>query len=348
MTPTRSTTGNRTVPTARPVMKQVADRAGVAVSSVSRVLNGHADVSDVMRHRVLDAVAALGYEPDLLAQSLRTGATMSVGFVVGDISNHLIAQIALGAEISLREDGYSTLLTNSVNDSGRDAANIRVLQQRRVDGLLLSLTDESDADVLAALERFQVPGVLVDRELDGRRFSAVLSDHSTGIEAAAEHLAGLGHRTVGLVNGSPRVRPSRQRAEALRRVCRRTGMRPTVRSGSFTMEHGYSSTIELMEGPDAPSALIAGSNQILVGVLRALAHLGLVIPTDVSLVTCDDVPLSAFLDPALTAISRDPVEMGRVGAQLLVELLHGGHQRVEVLPTGFRATASCGPPTPAV
>src|SRR5580698_9918271 len=101
-------------------MKEVAQRAGVAPSSISRVLSGHPNVSDVMRNRVTDAVAALGYEPDHLAQSLRRGATMTVGFVVGDISNPVLSENALGAETRLREAGYSMLLVNSMTDPQLD------------------------------------------------------------------------------------------------------------------------------------------------------------------------------------------------------------------------------------
>src|SRR3954452_15624342 len=189
-------------------MREVAERAGVALSSVSRVLSGHPDVSPVMRNRVLDAATALGYEPNLLAQSLRRGATMTVGFVVGDISNPLLSQIALGAETELRAGGYTVLLTNSVNDPKLDAQHVRLLRQRRVDGLLLSLADEGAEETLNALRRAKVPAVLVDRDpatgID--RVSGVLSDHASGIAAATSHLIELGHRRIALVNGNPQVR----------------------------------------------------------------------------------------------------------------------------------------------
>ncbi len=323
-------------------MKEVADRAGVALSSVSRVINGHTDVSDVMRNRVLDAVAALGYETDMLAQSLRTGATMSIGFLVGDISNPLMSQITLGAEVELRKAGYSTLLTNSINDPASDVSHLKLLQQRRVDGLLMSLSDESDPDVTATLARMDVPGVLVDRDVDGTPFASVLSDHAFGIESAAQLLAGLGHKRIGLVNGNPRVRPSRERASALRRFCRRhPGMSAVVKTAAFTPEHGYRATLEMLSAPDAPQALIAGSNQILVGVLRALRELNRKVPRDVSLVTCDDVPLAEFLDPPITTIHRDNAAIGRLAARLLLEQLAGEPARRVVLPTGIRVTESC-------
>jgi LacI family transcriptional regulator len=326
-------------------MKEVADRAGVGLSSVSRVINGHPDVSEVMRHRVLDAVAALGYERDLLAQSLRTGATLSVGFLVGDISNPLMSQIALGAEVELMQAGYSTLLTNSINDPASDVLHLKLLQQRRVDGLLMSLTDESDPQILAALQALNMPGVLVDRQVDGSSFSSVLSDHATGIRSAARLLADLGHTRIGLVNGNPRVRPSRERATALRRFCRQNpGVSAVVKASAFTPEHGYRAAREMLLAPDPPAALIAGSNQILVGVLRAIRELKINVPDDVSLVTCDDVPLAELLEPPITTITRDNEAIGRLAAQLLLERLGGEPARQVVLPTALRATESCAPP----
>ena len=326
-------------------MKEVADRAGVALSSVSRVLSGHPDVSEVMRNRVLDAVAALGYEPDQLAQSLRTGETKTIGFVVGDISNPLMSQIALGAEIELREAGYLTLLTNSVNDAALDVQHLRLLQQRRVDGLLLSLSDESNPEINAALMRTDVPGVLVDRQIVGSPFGAVLSDHASGISEAVTLLTELGHLRIGLVNGNPRVRPSRERANALRRFLRQNReVSGTVKTAAFTPEHGYQATLELLQAEDAPTALIAGSNQILVGVLRALRELEMSIPDDISLVTCDAVPLAEFHMPPIATITRDFSVMGHTAAELLLEQLEGQPAREVVLPTGFEPTASCASP----
>jgi len=325
-------------------MKEVAQRAGVAMSSVSRVLNGHSDVSDVMRNRVLDAVAALGYEPNMLAQSMRTGATMTVGFVVGDISNPLMSKIALGAETELRSAGYTTLLTNSISDSELDVAHLKEFQQRRVDGLLLSLSDETNPKVRAILAQIRVPGVLVDRHVEGATFGAALSDHSSGITSAVEHLTRLGHTTIGLVNGSPNVRPSRERARSLKRACREGGAVAVIRAGAFSTEHGYVATREMLAATRPPTAIIVGGNQILEGVLRGLRELRLRIPTDISLVTCDDIPLAEFLTPQIATISRDFGDLGHVAAKLLLEQLAGGPARTELLPTAFRTADSLAPP----
>ncbi len=329
-------------------MREVAERAGVAISSVSRVLSDHPDVSVVMRDRVLAAVADLGYEPDLLAQSMRTGATMTVGFVVSDIGNPLFAEIAQGAETALRSQGYSMLLANAFNDASLTAQQVRVMQQRRIDGLLLSPSDESDSGLEEVLQRAACPVALIDRSFGSPPWPAALSDHDQGMDAAVDHLVALGHTRIALVNGSPRVRPARVRLKALRRRARQhPGVSATVRAGSFSADHGERATVELMRSPAPPTALIAGSNQILVGVLRAVRGLGLRIPDDLSLVTCDDVAMAEFLSPALSTVSRDARQLGGAAADLLLDQMAGRPiDREVVLPTGFRPTQSCGAPPP--
>lgn len=329
----------------RPGIKEVAERAGVAFSSVSRVLSNHPDVSEVMKHRVNDAVAALGYQPDLLAQGLRTGATMTIGFVAGDISNPLMSEIAFAAEVELRKANYSMLLTNSTNRPELDVAHVRLLNQRRVDGVMLSVTDESDGILNALLKGLTIPAVLVDRQIKGLSVSAVLSDHASGIEAAVDHLAELGHRRIGLVNGNPRVRPARQRAAGLRNAARKhEGVTVAVRSTDFSAASSAAATHELLASPEPPTAVIAGSNQILVGVLEAFRELGVSVPGDLSLVTCDHTPLAKFLTPEISTISRSPTQIGMKAAQLLLDQLKGGAAQVAVLPTHFRPTSSCAAP----
>jgi LacI family transcriptional regulator len=144
---------------------EVAKHAGVAVSSVSRVVSGHPDVSERMRRRVLAAFEELGFVPDVTAQSLRTGSTKTIGFVVSDIRNPLIAGIAHTAETRLRERGYALLLMSSLHDPELEAEHLRRLAQRRVDGLLISVTDERNPETVELLGRVQVPVVLVDRDV---------------------------------------------------------------------------------------------------------------------------------------------------------------------------------------
>lgn len=325
-------------------MKDVAKRAGVSLSSVSRVLDNHADVSEVMRNRVMDAVASLGYTPDPLARSMRTGSTKTVGFVAGDTGNPLIAKIAAAAQLTLLDAGYSLLVANSQNDLHRELLNIQLLNTRKVDGLLLSLADEAATELTELVSELDVPVVLIDRELAGTQVSAVHSNHRTGIAAAASHLAKLGHQSIGLINGPENVRPSRERRialeETLAEIPNTTAL---VKNGSFTEEHGYQATLELMRSEKSPTSLIAGSNQILVGVIRALRELNLRFPDDLSLVTCDDSVLAEFSTPPIAIISRDASEIGTTAGELLLRLLSGEPHETRTLNTRFTSASSCGP-----
>jgi len=331
----------------RPGMREVAQLAGVAISSVSRVVTGHPDVSPRMRERVMEAVDELGYEPDLLAQSLRRRATNTVGFVVGDISNPLLAEVALGAERSLGQAGYSMLLTNSENDPERDARDARLLLQRRVDGLLLSLASEDHPGTIRTLENADVPVVLIDRELPASvRASAVLSDHRAGMRAAVSHLLALGHRHIALVLGQP-LRFSRERRRGLEDAYGALGLPATYRiaEGTLGSEHGRNATATLLDDADPPTALIAGGNQIFVGALDELIRRGVRIGEELSLVSCDATPLTQLTVPPISVVERDSRELGRAAARLLLRRVeHDAGPDLVVLPTRFVPTASCGPP----
>lgn len=328
-------------------MREVAELAGVAMSSVSRVLSGHPDVSQGMRDRVMTAVDRLGYQPDILAQSLRRRSTRSVGFVVGDISNPLLAEIASGAESTLRGAGYSMLLTTSENRADLDAANIAVLEQRRVDGLLLSVASEDHDPTVEALRRFDGPIVLIDRELpDSVAAGAVLSDHRSGMRAATDHLLDLGHREIGLILGQP-LRFSRERREGLREAYAARDLAPdyTVLEGRLGREHGREATRRLLDAERPPTAIIAGGNQLVIGTLEELRARGLTVGRDVSLVSCDAISVTELFEPPIAVIRRDNAEIGRRAAQLLLEDLGDTPRpRTVVLPTEFVARPSCAPP----
>lgn len=331
-------------------MAEVAERAGVAMSSVSRVLSGHPDVSEEMRERVLAAVDELGYKPNLLAQSLRRRETLSVGFIVGDISNPLLADIAKGAESALRDAGYSLLLTNSDGDPALDAEHVYLFEQRRVDGLIVSLAKEGHRATTEALEQLDIPVVVIDRDVPAKvGASLVLSDHRSGVAAAGRHLIELGHRRIALIVGQP-LRPSNERRAGLEDAFRGAGLDPAfpVVEGTLSTEHGETATAALLDGDEPPSAIIAGGNQILIGVLGELRRRGLRVGADISLVSCDSIPVTDLHDPPIAVVRRDNQEMGRRAAELLLKRLRGdADPATEVLPTEFVPRPSCVPPVAA-
>lgn len=333
-------------------MKDVAARAGVALSSVSRVLNNHPDVSDEMRVRVLEAVAELGYEPDLLASGLRRGATRTIGFLVTDIANPLFADIAKGAERHLQRAGYSLVLMNSEGDPLRDERGVRLLAQRRVDGLILSVSDETSGELARTLRALDPPVVFLDREMQAvAGAGAVLADHAPGMQEAVQHLLDLGHRRIALLVGPLSIRPDRERLRGFREAHRRRKLaapKDLVFVGpALSAQFGEETAERLLAlRPDRrPTAIIAGGNLVLVGVLRVLQRHGVRVARDVSLVSCDDVPLTQLYDPPITVVARDTVEMGAAAARLILDRLGEGETTPEtvVLPTRLVVRASTTP-----
>lgn len=331
-----------------PTIKEVAERAQVSVSTVSRVLNDYPFVSEAARSRVVEAMEHLDYRPDGAARTMRTGTSLAVGFVVDDFANPLFSAIAKGADLSLYERGYSLVLANSQHDAGREADAIAALRQRRVDGLMIALVDERESWVADALASFRA-SVLLDRECPGSRSEAVLPDHAAGMASALDHLLGLGHRRIALIAGSQGQRGSRVRVEAFRAHFELREMPlddRLVRVGELSSETGYLAMRELLVMDDPPTAIISGSNQIFVGVVLAVREHGLRVPADISLVTCDDVDVTRLHEPPIDVIGRDAMEMGRAAAKLLLGRLddpYGAPQRA-IVPTTFVRRESSAPP----
>lgn len=322
-----------------PTILDVARRADVAVSSVSRVLNDHPDVSPAMRRRVLAAVDALGYRPHFIAKSLRSGMTYSVGFVVRDISNPLFADIAKGAEDTLRRAGYSMILTNSEGDPDLDAEYIALLRQRRVDALMLSLESESHPATLEALQSFPGPLVLLDREVPSLEASAVLCDHHSGMHDAVDHLLDLGHRRVGILAGPTAIRATRERVRGYREAYegrRQWVDEELIRLGAYTRKFAYRETLSLLDLPNPPTALVAGGLQLAAGVLLAAHDRGMKAGRDLAFVTCDEIDLMRVFDPPISAVTRDAGLLGEQAARLLIDMLvRGAPRRVEHLATQY-------------
>lgn len=307
----------------RPTLRDVADRAGVGIATASRALNG-GSTSEALRQRVTGAAEDLGYHPHRLALGLRTGATKSVGFVVSDIANPVLGRTAQGAVSYLDAAGYTMMLAVSDAHVERERSLIRMMYERRVDGLILSCSDETDPRLSAIVSQLDIPVVLLDRELPVPRIHRLLVNHRQGLREAVEHLVKLGHRRVAYIGGPPVVRPSRERYEAYRAAATARGVwdERLVALGPLTTEAGREAAIDLMTGSPAPTALIVADNRRAIGTLRAIHDRGLDIPRDLSLVALSgDVDALALHNPPITIVDRPLEEMGMEAAKLVLASL---------------------------
>ncbi len=329
----------------QPTIRDVAARAGVALSSVSRVLTKHPDVSPRMREKVEAAAKELGYEPDMLAQSMRTGSTQTVGFVLRDISNPLFANIARRCEQELRANGYSMLITSSDGDEKVEARNLSLLRRRRVDGIICSLVSEDSDDTRAALSSTRTPVVLIDREVRGLAAGAVVCDHYAGVRQATRELLSRGHRRVALVSGTMSVRSTRERLRGYEAAHQEAGVPVNPRYlalGGFDQAFAKTEVQRLLSGVEPPTALLTGGISSTAGALQAMRQLRLVVGEDVAVVVLDEWPLFDMLAPGFSSVSRDSDEMGTAAARLLLDMLHGEPARTITIDTVFTPRESLG------
>jgi len=336
-------------------IREVAQAAGVSLSSVSRALNGGKHVSARIARDVAAAADRLGYQPDFMARSLRTRSTGMVGCLVSDISNPLNASIVQAAEARLREAGYLLVVASTANDPARERAAAGEFRGRRLDGMLVAPGGDANARTWRELVAAGTPVVILDRdpveEGSDNRWPAVLVDHRAGAKAATRYLIGLGHRRIALLTADARMRPSRERIAGFREVFAEAGIDPAgaqlcIQASPMDFAHG--DTLALLRDGSRPTAIIALGTRILAGVLRAARDLDLSVPGDLSVMSVGDTDLAAVHTPAITALRWSLEDVGRAAAELLLQRLRGDVGQAQyraLLPVDLVLRDSCAPPT---
>jgi len=321
-------------------IRDVAKRAGVAPASVTRVLSGYPNVSDDLRERVMAAVEEVGYQPDLVAAGLRRGYTNTVGVMINDILNPVVAKWVDVIEEDLRAAGYGVVLAHSRGDRDNDIANLRLLNQRRVDGLIASFADDQNEELVSLMAAMKTPVVLLDRQMNLDNLSAVVSDHEYATRALISHLLDNGHRHIALFTGQPNGYPSRERTRALKGILAERGipLRPELLiSGRGTERYAAEALGSMLELPDPPTAAIIGNGNMsaLAGALHELRRRNIRIGEQFAVAAGEQSSLAGLFTPAITAVERDTVAVGRRAAAVLLNQLTTGSSRAHtvVLPT---------------
>jgi DNA-binding LacI/PurR family transcriptional regulator len=306
----------------RPTIRDVAREAGVSTVTVSRVANDPGLVKAPTRERVEAAMRRLGYTPNAAAQSMRTNVSRTIGFLVPDLTNYPNAAVAKAAEATLAEAGYYMLLTDSDHDPAREARFLRLLRSRRVDGIILYLSDEDDPAVQTTIGELDIPVVVLDRDLP-LPLDTVFSEHRDAMRRTVAHLAALGHRELGLLMPELRIRPVRERARAFGEAVRAAGLDPDrqIVAHARPGAGGPEAVRRLLTARVRPSALLIDGNRLLAATFEGLRQLNLA--AEVTPIAIDVVePLAAAM-PEIVGIERDFAAIGRQAAQLMIDRLSG-------------------------
>jgi len=306
-------------------ISDVAARAGVSTATVSRALNGKSTVDPVLAERVARAVAELGYTPNGLARSLRRRETAVLALIISDVENPFFTAIARGVEDAAQAAGYSVMLCNSDENTAKERRYVEVAAQERLAGVIMSPTT-GDSDV-RPLTTHRTPIVTVDRRLDSADCDAVLLDSRAAAREAVTHLAGNGYERIGCIAGPPGVTTADDRLDGYRDGLRAAGRKYSaklVRRCEFREAGGREAATQLLTRPDPPDALLVSSSTMSVGVLQALAELGLRAGRDVGIVSFDDAPWATLISPALTVVAQPAHAMGQLAARLLLDRIGDG------------------------
>ena len=332
-------------------IRDVARRAEVAISTVSFALNGTGPVSPETRKKVMEAVDAVGYVPNSLAQGLKRGHSKVVGLVLGDMSNPFFGTLLGHIDEAMASTDHMVIVAQTARDVTREIATLNQLRRHRVAGVLMAPLN-SNPDYASFLRKFDIPTVLIDQNVEGARLDFVESDNALATVMLTEYLIRLGHRRIGYVGGRLEFSAGRLRLEGYRNAIATAGIEhdPALETiADFVSDKAYEQVARLLSQPNRPTAIVAASNMMALGALKAIKDLGFDCPRDISLTGVDDVPWGDVITPRITTVAQPIAELASTACSWLLERIdaRGGKtippRRHVAIPKLIVGT-SCAPP----
>ncbi|MGP7733158.1 substrate-binding domain-containing protein [Oceanimonas smirnovii] len=315
-------------------IKDVAKRAQVSTSTVSHVLNKTRFVSTEITQRVQQAIHELHYTPSALARSLKVNHTRTLGMLVTSSTNPFFAEVVQGVEQRCYELGYSLVLCNTGGDVSRLQAGLDMLQQKRVDGIIVMCTQASP-DESAFEHRAGMPMVMADWGPAQLNADLIKDSGHEGGRLATEHLLALGHRHIGCITGPSGQRASDERLAGFYAAMAAAGLAVNpdwVQQGGFELEGGEQAMGRILQQANRPSAIFACNDMMAAGALRALADAGIRVPEHMSVIGYDNIELAGFLVPRLSSIEQPKAALGALAVDTLLERIHHPEVPRRVLP----------------
>ena len=329
----------------------IAQVAGVSISTVSRALQDNPRISAERRAVIHGLARSMGYRPSQVARSLVTGKTRTLGVVVTDVTDPFVAEVMKGAEAAGRAKGYTLLFAMSNHDPEQEMQAHEMLRERQVDAMIVISSRAASRylelrDERAANQDKAVPLVLVNNSLSGPLIYSVCTDHRSGAREVMRYLTQMGHRSIGFVAGPENGRSARERAEGYLEGLQTHGLpsRPElVIPGLGRLDDGLEALRLLLSRRDPPTAVFCYNDLAAIGLLSAAARLGVRVPDDLSVVGYDNILMSAYTTPTLTTVEQPKQQMGRHAVELCARRLAGEEVPNMVLTGTLVIRESCGP-----
>jgi DNA-binding LacI/PurR family transcriptional regulator len=328
----------------------VAEKAGVAVSTASRALREHPDVSPQTRKKVINASKELNYHPSRLAQSLVLGKTATIGLLVSDIDNPFYPALAKSIEKAASVQGYIVVLCNTEDDPDRTYQYLDRLISQGVDGIIHASIGRDEIH-LRLVSEAGIPIVCINRQPRYLHdIDIIASNNLRGAEEIVTHLLSLGHTSIAHLAGPEYASLSRERLEGYRRALENKHIRPDLSHiipCSFTRESGREGVKKLFQSNVHPSAIFAINDVVALGAMDALYEMGYKIPQDVSIVGFDDIEFARFPSIQLTTCSQNFQDMGQFAFERLSDAINNSENHkpeTRLLETKMIIRKTSGPP----
>jgi DNA-binding LacI/PurR family transcriptional regulator len=332
-------------------IKDVAIRAGVSPSTVSRVISNHPRISEKTKRQVRLAMEELGYHPNALARSLVKKSSEAIGVLIPSTTeeffmNPFFPEVLRGISDVARREGFDLLLSTS--DSGKEDVKSlqRMIHGKRVDGVLL-LSSRMQDPLIRMLQDSPFPATLLGRPEDGFAISCVNNDNIDACYRATRHLIDLGHRRIGFLCGDEALLVTKDRLQGYQRALEEAGLEvdpKLIYSSQFMEQGGYVGMMRLLALPDRPTAIVASDDVLAFGAMRAAGELGYQIPEDIAVVGFNNVRLAEMSNPSLTSMDVHIYELGTAVAELLIEQMRkqDAQAKTVIVPSELVIRHSCG------
>lgn len=307
-------------------IKAVAKLAQVSTATVSRTINGTARVNPATEERVRDAIKALHFYPDTNARALGSGRSSLYGLIISDITNPFFPELIKAFEdIAVRHD-REVLIANTNYDPERMKICVTRMLQRKVDGVAI-MTSEMNESLVEVFSRRHIPLVFLDAATVGPGVSSVSLDYAGGVEAAMEHLAGLGHRRIAFISGPVRLGAAQTRLRAFKKAQRRNLMAEhpqLIQEGNHRVDGGREAMLRILDSDARPTAVLASNDLTAIGAMGAIHERGLSIPGNISVMGFDNILLSAYTSPSLSTINAPRAEVANAAFHALLDARRPG------------------------
>lgn len=307
----------------RVTIKDIAKKAGVSITTVSRVMNDKlGGISQETRERILKIVDEMNYQPNALARSLVTKQSLTLGLVLPNISNPFFPEMVRGVEDLASQHGYSVFLCNTDDDEEKEKHYIQLLKEKYVDGIIFSSNNRYSEKHYEILQKANIPFVLIDRgEEDGNSpYNGVFIDNEKGAYLATKHLIEYGHKGIACLTGPKQVGTAKRRIRGYQKAMMEANLPIHLINGDFRMKDAYIATKKLLPSEEI-TAIFASNDLMACGIYQAAYELGIKIPEDLSVVGFDDIQLVEALTPKLTTIRQSSYTLGKTAAEMIIQEL---------------------------